>query len=326
MEAFPVPEGAIQLSPQTPQRTQRQAVIEALQKALKQRHLSIPLGPETALSDEERFLSLNQFAIQLVTAGMVADEMTLNLEPWRIDGAAPQLCMAGLVDEENDVVAIQGVCTNQEIQALTEQCDRSASQLTLETTAFRGGIDRLLTLVQLLEPSAIPKQALSTTIEQLRQRVIRISDWISGRVDDALAVTGASLQPVSAAAFRAVQQEQTLGAKARLVIPLGLDGSQNIVSGDAVTSCIEQFQLELLPLDSGDGVSALVVRLSAALPGDVLPDGLVLTSQQGRAEQRVEASGDLSLELTISGSDAAIDLALAYGDAKPFVLPSLQIG
>ena len=180
--------------------------------------------------------------------------------------------------------------------------------------------------MQLLEPSAIPRQSLSTTAEQLRQRVIRISDWINGRVDDALAATGASLQPVSAEAFRATQQEQTLGAKARLAIPLGLDGNQLIVSGDAVGSCIEQFQLELLALDSGDGVSALVVRINAALPGDVLPDGLVLTSQQGRAAQRVESAGDLSIELTISGSDTDVDLALAYGDAPPFVLPSLQIG
>jgi hypothetical protein len=212
------------------------------------------------------------------------------------------------------------------MQALAQHHDRTASQLTLETNAFCGGLDRLLTLVQLLEPSAIPRQALSTTMEQLRQRVIRISDWINGRLDDALAATGASLQPVSAEAFRTTQQEQPLGAKARLAIPLGLDGNQHIVSGDAVASCIEQFQLELLPLDAGDGVSALLVRLNAALPGDVLPDGLVLTSQQGRAEQRVEALGDLSIELTIHGSDADVDLALAYGDAKPFVLPTLQIG
>ena len=34
----------------------------------------------------------------------------------------------------------------------------------------------------------------------------------------------------------------------------------------------------------------------------------------------------LSIELTISGSDTAVDLALTYGDATPFVLPSLQIG
>ena len=288
MEAFPMPEGAIQLTPQSPQRSEREAVIQALQQALKARQLTLPLGPETALFDEQRLLSLNQFAIQLVTAGMVADEMTLNLAPWRTDGAAPQLCMAGLVDQENDVVAIQGVCTNQEIQELAQQHDRSASQLTLETTAFRGGLERLLTLVQLLEPAAIPRQALSTTMEQLRQRVIRISDWINGRLDDALAATGASW--------------------------------------DAVAGCIEQVQLELLPLDSGDGVSALLVRVSAAFPGDLLPDGLVLTSQQGKTEQRVAAAGDLSIELTISGSDAAVDLALAYGDTSPFVLPSLQIG
>ena len=190
-----MPEGAIQLTPQSPQRSQREAVIQALQQALKERQLTLPLGPETALFEEQRLVSLNQFAIQLVTAGMVADEMTLNLEPWRTDGAAPQLCMAGLVDQENDVVAIQGVCTNQEMQALAQQHDRSASQLSLETTAFVAAstaCHACATAGALSHSQTV----LSTTMEQLRQRVIRISDWINGRVDDALAATGASLQPL----------------------------------------------------------------------------------------------------------------------------------
>ena len=96
-------------------------------------------------------------------------------------------------------------------------------------------------------------------MEQLRQRVIRISDWINGRVDDALAATGASLQPVSGEAFRGATGA-TPRRQARLAIPLGLDGNQQIVSGDAVSSCIEQFQLELLPLVSGEALSPIGAR------------------------------------------------------------------
>ena len=125
MEAFPMPDGAIQLASQPPEQTQRGAVIEALQQVLNTRQLPLPLGPETALFDDQRLLQLNRFAVQLITAGMLADELGVNLAPWRTDGSAPQLCVAALVDQENDVVAIQGVCTNQEIQQLAKGCVRA---------------------------------------------------------------------------------------------------------------------------------------------------------------------------------------------------------
>ena len=325
MEAFPMPDGAIQLAQQSPHATERGAVIEALQQELNTRQLVLGLGPETALFNEQRLVQLNRFAVQLITAGMLADELELNLTPWRTEGSAPQLCLAALVDQENDVVAIQGVCTNQEIQALANNQDLSAASLTVHTHAFKGGLERLLSLVQLLEPSAIPRQALSTSMEQFRRQVISISDWIQGRVHDAFAAMGASLQPVTAEAFRSEQQQQPVAARARLTIPLGLNANQQIVSGDAVASCIEQVQLELLPIDSGTGVTALVVRLSASLSGDLLPDGFVLSSKQGLAEQRVKAAGDLSLELTLNRSDAMVELALSYSDAEPFRLPALLI-
>ena len=44
MEAFPMPEGAIQLPPQSPQRSEQEAVIQALQRAPKERQLTLPLG------------------------------------------------------------------------------------------------------------------------------------------------------------------------------------------------------------------------------------------------------------------------------------------
>ena len=43
--SLPHARGAIQLTPQSPQRSQREAVIQALQQALKQQ-LTLPLGPE----------------------------------------------------------------------------------------------------------------------------------------------------------------------------------------------------------------------------------------------------------------------------------------
>lgn len=325
MEAFPMPEGAIQLASQSPEQTQRGAVIEALQQVLNTRQLPLPLGPETALFDEQRLLQLNRFTVQLLTAGMLADELEVNLGAWRTEGSAPQLCVAALVDQENDVVTIQGVCTNQEIQELAKGQDLSAQSLSLGTASFQGGIERLFTLVQLLEPSAIPRQALSTTLEQIRQRVINISDWIQGRLDDALVASGASLQPLTAGAFRTDQQQLPVDAKALLSIPLGLDAANTIVTGDAVANCIEQFQLQLLPQGSSDAVSTLLVRLCGSLSGDLLPDGLTVSCRQGLAVQRQEASGDLNLELQLSSSNDVVELAVSFSGGEPFALPPLQI-
>ena len=199
LEAFPIPDGAIVLAPSDQQLTPRASVIQALQQAMSERRFTLPLGPETALLDHNRLVSLNHFAVQLNLAGLMADEISIDLSPWRADQNAPQLSMAALVDSENDVVVVQGVLTNEEMQELVKGNDLSAEDLTLETDCFKGGLDRLFTLVQLLEPSAIPRRALSTSLQRLLSSVILIGDWIQGQVDDTLTAYGARLQPITAA-------------------------------------------------------------------------------------------------------------------------------
>ncbi|CAI8156017.1 MAG: Uncharacterised protein [Prochlorococcus marinus str. MIT 9215] len=325
MEAFPIPEDAIQLPRPAPGESRRSYVIQALQQALTNRRLSLSLGPETALLDDTRLLQLNQWAVQVNTAGFLADEVDLDLTPWREDGAAPQLSIAALVDLENDLVAIAGVCTNAEMQDLAKEQDLTGSHLSLDTSCFRGGLDRLLMLVQVLEPSAISRQALSTAQHRLGQKVIAISDWIQGQIDQALSRAGASLQPLSAGAFRSASVEnQPENARALLSIPLGLNNKGEIVSGEAANICIEQFQLQLLPIGSGDAPEALTVRLCGSISGDLLPDGLILKGQQGLSEQTLRSSGELTLELTLSERDATVELAVIYGDAE-FKLPALLI-
>ena len=326
MEAFPIPDDAIQLSGLEQGLSRRACVIRALQQALASRSLSLPLGPETALFDEDRLLQLNQWAVQLNIAGFLADEIDLDLRPWRDDGAAPQLSVAALVDLENNLVAIHGVCTNAEIQLLARGKDVAGSHLNLDTSCFHGGLERLLTLVQLLEPSAISRQGLNTTLQRVGHKVIAVSDWIQGLIDQTLSGSGASLQPLSAGAFRAATAgNRPARARALLSIPLGLNNEGEIVCGDSANTCIEQFQLQLLPMGSDDAVDALMVRLCGTVTDDLLPDGLILKSQQGLAEQTLASSGELSLELTLNRTDAPLELSVTYGDATPFVLPPLQI-
>lgn len=326
LEAFPLPEGAILLNPVDQLRTARASVIEALQQAIKERHLALTIGPETALFDSTRLLLINQFALQLNVSGLMADEISLDLSHWRQDQTAPQLTMAAMVDLENDVVAVQGVLTNDELQQLSSEKDCSGDALTLQATDFKGGVDRLFTLVQLLEPNAIKRDALHTTIQRALTSIVNVGDWLRGRLDSSLANYGARLQPVTASAFRAnVPDNLPLQTQALLTIPLGLDDNNQLVSGDQTNSCIERFRLQLIPTGIDLKPTALVVRVCGEMSNELLPDGLVLQSKQGGARQSISSANDLQMEITLASRNEIIELTLQLGTGNPLKLPPLQL-
>lgn len=326
LEAFPMPAGAIELGSSIEGGSARTIAVTALQQALRERRLSLPLGPETALHEEERLLNLNRFAVQLTTAGVMADQVAVDTAPWESETTAPQLLLAALVDEENAVVAFPGVLTSEEVLQLAGQGEcRSGSALVLDSLAFRGGIDRLLTLVQLLEPEALPRLALAPPARVTAGKVATVIDWLRGQIDDALSALGAELTPVAAGAFRSstVFSGANDQALAMLVIPFGISGDQ-LVSGDAARRCVRQFQLALIPTGT-DQPTGLVVRLSSAVPGALLPDGLWLEAHQGSHRQTITSALSTELELVFQASDALLDVSLRYGDATAVELPSLQL-
>ena len=325
LEVFPMPAGAIELDASADGLGARALAVAALQQALRERRLSLSLGPETALDDAQRLLSLNRFAVQLATAGVLADALDVDARPWAREATAPQLLLAALVDEENAVVAFPGVLTGEEVLQLARQGERRDGSLVLDPLAFRGGVDRLLSLVQLLEPEALPRLALSPAEMASTAPVVAVLDWLRGQLDEALSALGGELTPVAAGAFRAgaVAADTTDQALAMLVIPFGLSGEE-LVSGDAARRCVRQFQLALIPTGS-DQPTGLVVRLSSSVPGALLPDGLALVARQGSHQQTITSAMSTELELVFQASDQLLDVSLGYGDAPPVELPSLQL-
>ena len=328
LEAFPMPAGAIELDDSASALSTRALAVAALQRALRQRNLSLPLGPETALGDVQRLLSLNRFGLQLATAGVLADQLAVDAGPWSSEVTAPQLLLAALVDEENAVVAFPGVLTGEEFIALARQAERSGEAVLLDPLAFRGGVDRLLTLVQLLEPEALPRVCLTPAGETVLGPAVAVIDWLRGQLDEALSTLGGELTPVAAGAFRSgpAASETDAQALAMLVIPFGLSGDQ-LVSGDAARRCVRKFQLALIPTgpDHANQPTGLVMRLSSAVPGALLPDGLRLEACQGSHRQSITSDGNTELELVFQPSDQLLDVSLRYGVAVPVELPSLKL-
>ena len=328
LEAFPMPAGAIELDDSTAALNARSRAVAGLQQALRDRRLPLPLGPETAFGDAQRLLSLNRFAVQLATGGVLADQLAIDAAPWASEATAPQLLLAALVDEENAVVAFPGVLTGTEFLELARSTELSDQAVLLDPLAFRGGVDRLLTLVQLLEPEALPRLSLTPAAQASAGSVVAVIDWLRGQLDEAFSALGGELTPVAAGAFRSgvVASEAEAQSLAMLVIPFGLSGDQ-LVSGDAARRCVRKFQLALIPTgpDHATHPTGLVVRLSSAVPGALLPDGLQLEARQGSHRQSITSAMSTELELVFQASDQLLDVSLRYGEADPVDLPSLQL-
>jgi hypothetical protein len=326
MEVMPMPLGAIELSADQPWQSERALAVAALQQVLSGQASGLPLGPETAAEDDGRLLSLNRFALQLVTGGLLADQIAVDAKPWAEEASAPQLLLAAHVDEENAVVAFGGVLTGAEFVALARDAERSGDLLLLDAAAFKGGVERLLTLVQLLEPAALPRLALPGGVD-LQRQVVAIADWLGGQLDGALEqIFGAQWQPITQGAFfsgGAAAAERD--ALALVAIPLGLDLVQ-LVCGQAAENCIERFVLQMVATGSDPArPDGLVLRLIASMAGDLLPDGLTITVRQGSHEQRQSASGSTQIELMFAGGAELIDVSLSYPGSSDLVLPPLQL-
>ena len=324
LEALPMPDSAVELDESSGIQTSRQMVIAALKQVLKERRLALPLGPESALDDENRLVMLNRFAVQLAPAGLSADQINVDLDPWKQINTAPQLLLAALVDDENDVVAFPGVLTGKEFVDLAKGANPASKTVVMETEEFKGGIDRLLMFVQLLEQEALPRLSLVPVRASAVGAIVAVGDWLLGQLDDALSALGAELTPVAAGAFRgAAGASEEADALAKLVIPLGLQGDQ-LVSGDAATRCVRRLQLTLIP--TGDEqVSGMVVLLSNAVAGALLPDGLRLEAGQGGHDQSVTSEMSSQLKLIVNAGDEVVNISLRFGEGKPIRLPALQL-
>ncbi len=345
LEAFPIPAEAVLVDPPDPAVSSRQLAVQALQQELRQRQLSLPLGPELHLADPERLLSLNRFALQLATAGLLADQIGVPQQFWQERGSAPQLLLAALVDEESGVVQFQGVLSGPELQPLLAAAQQVDGRWLLDVGLFRGGLDRLFTLVQLLEPDTLPRLALAGQPSPA-EAVIAVVDWLQGRLDQALSALGGTLQPAGmatafgSAAFRsAAFGSAAFGSAvspsglehttplAVLSIPLGLTPEGNLVTGEAARACLETLQLLWIPSclqSDGTTPDVLILQLTGSLSGDLLPDGISLTAVQGRLRQSASTEQSHALSFSFRGGEP-IAVTLRAPNGMELHLPPVQL-
>ena len=331
LELLPMPLGAVELPESVQWNSPRALAIAALKEVLASQKAPLPLGPSIGAEEEGRLLSLNRFALQLVTTGLAADQIAVDKAAWMQESTAPQLLLAAQVDEENDVVVFTGVLTGAEFISLARSAKPSNETILVDTSEFKGGVERLLTLVQLLEPAALPRLALETAASIVQRKVIAIADWINGQLDEVFSQSfGANLQPLSVGAFRTNIALRFISlpdnnALALVSIPLGLADGQ-LVSGLATETCIERFVLQMLATGSNpSSPDGLILLLSASIDGDLLPNGLCISACQGSHTQQQIAENNTTIEFNFSGGLELINVSLGFPGSNDLILPPLQL-
>jgi hypothetical protein len=321
--ALPLPEDAVLLADPALAGPASALALAALRQQLQELGLEHALTLPTSPEPTHTLLGIEGFRLQMICVPFWAEVVPLATAPWRQRSSAPQLVLAACVEPEARVVRLVGVLTNAELVELAIPPAHDHLMLPLEQ--FRGGLERLLTLVKVLRPEALPPLILPLPTPANTALAGSVLDWLAGQLDQALAALGAELMPNPAAAFRSGPMDSPSLARSEEVqavvrIPLGLVNG-TIRWGDGRAEAIERFQLQLTLCGPKGRVRQLVARLEPQLQGDLLPDGLRLVVQP--LASQAEASGD-GLEVRVScGAEPIVILLERHGRVELELPPLL---
>ena len=138
----------------------RELIIKALYKVISDRNIKLSIGPELDLLNVERSLVINKFEFQIVSAGLMSDEISIPTKLWVEKGTTPHFVLAALIDEDINLVCFKGIISGEELKSLAGVKSFNKKEFLINTNLFKGGIDRLLLYVRTLDINAIKKVSL----------------------------------------------------------------------------------------------------------------------------------------------------------------------
>ena len=137
--------------------THKELIVKALEKVLKDRDLDMPLGPQLDLYNPDRTIILNKFEVQIVSSGILSDEVQIRKDFWKSKIRSPQLVLAALIDDDTNIVYFKGMLTGSELKNLVKNENSNQDTFVVKTKKFKGGIDRLLRSVRILNTEAVER-------------------------------------------------------------------------------------------------------------------------------------------------------------------------
>ena len=166
-EAKPISDSAVSINIEKV-KSLDQASIVALKKVISDENLNLEVKLISSIKDLDCLVEMNKFYIQIVITGISSDEAIIPLKRWYKKNSAPQLILAMSIDEENGLIEFPGLITEKEFKALIKEPNPKNKYVNIPINSFKGGINRLLSMIQILDLEALSR-------EGLRESKIRIN-------------------------------------------------------------------------------------------------------------------------------------------------------
>ena len=158
-EAKPISDSAVSINIEKV-KSLDQASIVALKKVISDENLNLEVKLISSIKDLDCLVEINKFYIQIVITGISSDEAIIPLKRWYQRNSAPQLILAMSIDEENGLIEFPGLITEKEFKALIKEPNLKNKYVNIPINSFKGGINRLLSMIQILDLEALSREGL----------------------------------------------------------------------------------------------------------------------------------------------------------------------
>ena len=166
IDALPIPEDAVILKTKNILDSSQLALL-GIKEIIKQRGINLKVKKKRDLTELDCVFEINNFSIQVVFAGFSSDQIIIPLKRWYKINNAPQIILAANIDEESNIVFFKGIMTAKEFINIYLKKNAKGQSFEIPFSEFKGGINRLLSFVQILEYEALSRQGISRNIDFL---------------------------------------------------------------------------------------------------------------------------------------------------------------
>ena len=166
-EAKPISDSAVSIDIEKVKSLDQTSIV-ALKKVISDENLNLEVKLISSIKDLDCLVEINKFYIQIVITGISSDEAIIPLKRWYQRNSAPQLILAMSIDEENGLIEFPGLITEKEFKNLIKEPNPKNKYVNIPINSFKGGINRLLSMIQILDLEALSR-------EGLRESKIRIN-------------------------------------------------------------------------------------------------------------------------------------------------------
>ena len=164
IDAYPIPQEAVILDDKKVLDLS-QLVMLAIKQIIKDRGISLKIKKKGKITDEDCVFEINNFSIQVVYTGITSDHIIVPLERWYKLNDSPQIILAASIDEENNIVFFNGIITAKEFINIFLEKNAKNQTFEISLNQFKGGINRLLSFVEILDSKALSKQGLTSKLK-----------------------------------------------------------------------------------------------------------------------------------------------------------------